>query len=76
MVYCVYFSYLGRKRLSEDGEPFVQGTSNLVHVNYSYWTLCYLITLEGAKKLISANPLPKLVPVDEFLPIMFDRHPE
>lgn len=68
--------YLGRKRLSEDGEPFVQGTSNLVHVNYSYWTLCYLITLEGAKKLISANPLPKLVPVDEFLPIMFDRHPE
>nr|XP_042901961.1 glycosyltransferase 25 family member [Parasteatoda tepidariorum] len=68
--------YLGRKRLSEDGEPYVQGTSNLVHVDYSYWTLCYLITLEGAKKLIAANPLPKLVPVDEFLPIMFDRHPE
>lgn len=70
------FSYLGRKRLSEEGEPFVQGASSLVHVNYSYWTLSYLITLEGAKKLISANPLPKLVPVDEFLPIMFDRHPE
>ncbi|GFV53734.1 procollagen galactosyltransferase 1 [Trichonephila clavipes] len=68
--------YLGRKRLSENGEPFVAGTSSLVHVNYSYWTLCYLITLEGAKKLVMANPLPKLVPVDEFLPIMFDRHPE
>lgn len=68
--------YLGRKRLSEDGEPFVQGTTSLVHVDYSYWTLCYLITIEGAKKLVSSNPLSKMVPVDEFLPIMFDRHPE
>ncbi|GIY68694.1 procollagen galactosyltransferase 1 [Caerostris extrusa] len=68
--------YLGRKRLSEEGEPPVAGAPNLVHVNYSYWTLCYLITLEGAKKLVAANPLPKLVPVDEYLPIMFDRHPE
>ncbi|XP_054709347.1 glycosyltransferase 25 family member-like [Uloborus diversus] len=69
--------YLGRKRLSEDPEPYVKGTNNLlVHVEYSYWTLSYLITLEGARKLVSANPLPKLVPVDEFLPIMFDRHPE
>ncbi|KAG8186802.1 hypothetical protein JTE90_020480 [Oedothorax gibbosus] len=68
--------YLGRKRLSDNNEPFVPGTTNLVSVDYSYWTLAYLITLEGAKKLVSANPLPKLVPVDEFLPIMFDRHPE
>lgn len=71
-----YFSYLGRKRLSENNEPFVPGTTNLVNVDYSYWTLAYLITLEGAKKLVAANPLPKLVPVDEYLPIMFDRHPE
>jgi collagen beta-1,O-galactosyltransferase len=34
-----------------------------------------VITLEGAKKLLDAKPLKKMVPVDEYLPIMFDRHP-
>ncbi|KHJ43804.1 hypothetical protein D918_05856 [Trichuris suis] len=31
--------------------------------------------LPGAEKLLAAEPLGRLVPVDEFLPIMFDRHP-
>ena len=34
-----------------------------------------LITRSGAKKLLDAEPLTKLVPVDEFVPIMYDRHP-
>ena len=68
--------YLGRKRLVEQDEPFVTGATSLVSVGYSYWTLCYMITLDGAKKLMNADPLSKLIPVDEFLPIMFDRHPE
>lgn len=30
-------------------------------VGYSYWTLGYAITRQGAQKLIDANPLEKLV---------------
>lgn len=54
----------------------MRGSTSLVHVGYTYWTLCYAITLEGARKLVDAEPLSKMVPVDEYLPIMFDRHPE
>ncbi|CAD7005695.1 unnamed protein product [Ceratitis capitata] len=67
--------YFGRKRLKDEDEPKVEGTENLVHVGYSYWTLGYVISLEGARKLLAANPLKNLLPVDEFLPIMYDRHP-
>lgn len=31
--------------------------------------------MQGARKLLAAKPLEKLIPVDEFLPIMFNRHP-
>ena len=34
-----------------------------------------LFARSGAKKLLDAEPLTKMVPVDEFVPIMFDRHP-
>ena len=46
-----------------------------MHVGYSYWTLGYAIFIEGARKLLAAKPLEKLIPVDEFLPLMFNRHP-
>lgn len=68
--------YLGRKRLRSDDEPYVQGATTLVWPHYSYWTLSYLLTYRGARKLITQNPLQKMVPVDEYLPIMFDKHPE
>uniref|UniRef100_A0A7G3ADG3 Putative glycosyltransferase 25 family member-like protein n=1 Tax=Lutzomyia longipalpis TaxID=7200 RepID=A0A7G3ADG3_LUTLO len=67
--------YIGRKRLNESAEPWVEGSQYLVYPSYSYWTLGYLISNQGAKKLIKAGPLEKLLPVDEFLPIMFDKHP-
>ncbi|XP_055353599.1 LOW QUALITY PROTEIN: procollagen galactosyltransferase 1-like [Paramacrobiotus metropolitanus] len=67
--------YLGRKRLMDDEEPYVKGSQHLVHVSYSYWTLCYMLSSTGAQKLLAGNPLTKMVPVDEYLPIMFDRHP-
>lgn len=75
--FVIYFSssYFGRKRLKDESEPPVKDTDNLLHVGYSYWTLGYVLTLKGAKKLIDAQPLQNLLPVDEFLPIMFDRHP-
>ncbi|KAF5289156.1 hypothetical protein FQR65_LT02046 [Abscondita terminalis] len=67
--------YFGRKRLQDQDEPFLQGSEMLVKVGYSYWTLGYILTLQGAKKLLSAQPLTKLLPVDEYLPILFDKHP-
>ncbi len=66
--------YFGRKRLQENEEA-IGSSLNFVKVSYTYWTLGYAITLEGAKKLLAAEPLKQLVPVDEFLPIMFDEHP-
>lgn len=69
--------YVGRKRLQvKNSERWVQGTKNLVHPDYSYWTLGYALSLQGAKKLLEAKPLSKMLPVDEFLPIMFNKHPK
>ncbi|XP_052872719.1 glycosyltransferase 25 family member isoform X1 [Anopheles cruzii] len=67
--------YFGRKRLQEEDEKWIDGSEYLVKAGYSYWTLGYVITLEGAKKLLREKPLEKLVPVDEYIPIMFDNHP-
>lgn len=66
--------YFGRKRLQEN-EAFVEGSESLVKVSYTYWTLGYVISLEGAKKLLATEPLKRLLPVDEYLPIMFNEHP-
>lgn len=74
----VDFIYLGRKREGESKQEswFNNRTdSMLVHPTYSYWTIGYLISLSGAKKLVNSEPLSKLTPADEFLPIMYDRHP-
>lgn len=70
----IIIRYLGRKRSTNAKEPWVEGSETLVHVDYSYWTLGYALTLRGAKKLLDAKPFEKLVPVDEYFPIMFDRH--
>lgn len=45
-------------------------------VGYSYWTLGYALSSSGARKLLDADPLSRLVPVDEYLPILFDKHPQ
>jgi collagen beta-1,O-galactosyltransferase len=68
--------YFGRKRLQENDEPWVDGSNLLVEAGYSYWTLGYVLSLNGAKKLLKAEPLSRLVPVDEYLPILFDKHPQ
>lgn len=69
-------SYLGRKRLQEQDEVFVEGAKMIVKPNYSYWTLGYLLSQAGARKLLAANPLGNMLPVDEFLPILYDKHTE
>lgn len=71
-----HYSYLGRKRLKHENETWVEGSELLVNVEYSYWTLSYVLSKRGAEKLLKGEPFGRLVPVDEYLPIMFDRHPE
>lgn len=67
--------YIGRKRMSKN-ETRVPGTQKLAYPDYTYWTLGYLLKQSGAEKLLAQNPLKRMVAVDEFLPIMFNRHPQ
>lgn len=68
--------YIGRKRMQVDRpEKAVPKIRNLVEADYSYWTLGYMMSLQGAKKLLKAEPLRRMLPVDEFLPVMFNKHP-
>ena len=67
--------YIGRKILHNSKEDLVADSEQLVYVDYTYWTLGYIITRAGADKLLSAGALGQMVPVDEFLPIMYNRHP-
>lgn len=66
---------MGRKRLTENAEPWISGSKYLVRASYSYWTLGYILSANGAKKLLDAMPLKQLIPVDEYLPILSDVHP-
>ncbi|KAG1973575.1 inactive glycosyltransferase 25 family [Pimephales promelas] len=69
--------YVGRKRMQvAQPEVSVEGVNNLVKADYSYWTLGYALSQQGAKKLLAAQPLGKMLPVDEFLPVMFNKHPK
>lgn len=68
--------YLGRKRLNVKDEAYVQGSKTLAWPSYSYWTLSYILSYKGVEKLMAQEPLKKMIPVDEYLPIMFDQHPE
>ena len=68
------YSYIGRKRFHSKPVQMVPGAELLAWADYTYWTLGYAISLSGARKLLSAKPLEKMVAVDEFLPIMFNKH--
>lgn len=56
-------------------DMWVSGVRHLSTVGYSYWTVGYALSLDGAKSLIIGKPLEKMVPVDEYLPIMAGVHP-
>lgn len=74
--FAVICSYLGRKQVNPEEEVAVEGLPGLVVAGYSYWTLAYTLSLAGARKLLASQPLHRMLPVDEFLPVMFDRHPK
>uniref|UniRef100_A0A673CCP4 Procollagen galactosyltransferase 2-like n=1 Tax=Sphaeramia orbicularis TaxID=375764 RepID=A0A673CCP4_9TELE len=68
--------YVGRKRMQvQKPEQSVNGVNNLVEADYSYWTLGYALSQQGARKLLAAQPFSRMLPVDEFLPVMFNKHP-
>uniref|UniRef100_A0A671LV20 Si:ch211-13f8.2 n=1 Tax=Sinocyclocheilus anshuiensis TaxID=1608454 RepID=A0A671LV20_9TELE len=55
-------SYIRHKRLQiKHPEHWLEGVKNLVIPDYSYWTLGYVLSL-------------KMLPVDEFLQVMFNKH--
>ncbi|XP_063686182.1 procollagen galactosyltransferase 2-like [Bolinopsis microptera] len=67
--------YLARKILYHSKEKWVPLSSRLVLPDYSYWTAGYLVSQSGAKKLLRQEPLTKMMAVDEYLPLMFNKHP-
>lgn len=75
--FCLRCSYVGRKRMQvQQPEQSVDGVNNLVKADYSYWTLGYALSQQGARKLLAAEPFTRMLPVDEFLPVMFNKHPK
>lgn len=68
--------YLGRKIMRQNEEDYDNRTETyLIEPSYSHWTVGYVLSLRAAKILVEENPIEKILPVDEYLPIMFDHHP-
>ena len=67
--------FVGRKKREHEPEAFIPGSILLTNVTYSHWALAYVLSLSGAQKLLKAEPLAKMIPVDEYIPIMYDQHP-
>ncbi|XP_071180595.1 glycosyltransferase 25 family member-like [Mytilus edulis] len=67
--------FLGRKPMNATADKYVDGTHFAMWPDFSYWALAYAITRKGAKKILKQKPLQKLVPTDELIPIMYNRHP-
>ena len=67
------FRYLGRKPQADD--LACDDCKLLSRPGYSYWTVAYMLTAEGAKKLLNTKVLSQMIPVDEYIPMMFDQNP-
>lgn len=68
------FLYLGRKLNDGKYDEEIVVDQLFVRPRYSYWTIGYYITRTGIEKLLKANPTSRMIPVDEFLPIMYGAH--
>jgi GR25 family glycosyltransferase involved in LPS biosynthesis len=66
------FCYLGRNKISKDAtEESI--TEKIVNPSASYNSHAYLLTLEGAQKLIEGGIQQNLIPLDEYLTAMFGK---
>ena len=71
--------YLGRKIMDRRSERWNEEVDlrdgfGLRVPAFSHWTVAYALSLRGAQKLLDAKPLVNLIPVDEWLPLMYG-HP-
>jgi len=66
------FCYLGRYSFSDSDN--VKLTKNLVKPGNSYTSHAYLLTRDGAQKLIDGNIEKNIIPVDEYIPAMYMNH--
>jgi len=66
--------YLNRYKLNHlyDLGNEIEVNDNVVIPKYCYNASCYILTYNGAKKLLNANLMKHFLPIDEFLPIMYD----
>lgn len=70
--------YLGRRKLGSAARveiPVAGCHGRLVKALYSWWTVGYVLTSSGARKLVNSKPLEKLLPVDELPGILSGTHP-
>ncbi|XP_075248613.1 putative inactive glycosyltransferase 25 family member 3 [Convolutriloba macropyga] len=65
--------YLGRQIKESDVQ--CSHCRQLVKPSYSYGSYAYLLSLEGARKLLSTDVLANMIAVDEYLSLMFDENP-
>lgn len=68
------FVYLGRKPLASKEEKLAP-IDGFAIPEYSYWTIGYMISNQAASFMLRSEPLKNILPIDEFLPIMFSKHP-
>jgi GR25 family glycosyltransferase involved in LPS biosynthesis len=61
--------YIHRKPFDIINE--VKITPHISKALKSYWLCAYVLTYSGARKLVNSNFLDALIPVDEFVPIMY-----
>ena len=66
------FLYFGRKPEKSCVADEVQINSKLLKPLYSHGSYAYMVTYEGAIKLLNSNFLNNLLPMDEFLSMMHD----
>lgn len=70
--------FLGRKIMRPKEESwnydvdFKRGFG-LRNPSFSHWTIAYALSLSGAKKLLNSEPLLNMIPIDEYLPLMYNK---
>lgn len=67
------FLYLGRERIDPDVE--IAFDTDFVRPGYCFCTYSYAVSAMGIQKLLSYNFRTIIMPVDEFLPATFVKHP-
>jgi len=66
------FLYLGRTKMSKENETKINDI--LLKPVYSYRMHAYILNLNGAKLLLSCDYINNILPVDEFLPLLYDKN--